>query len=774
MIGFHNDREPAMKPSHPRLWHPAELLIPVFVLIFLLLFTYAYLFVAPYSGIYFNPSNGRIVQIFVPVDSPSTLQVDDQITSIGAVSWDSFREDRRVSFFRNLQPGRIVEIIVERNGREIVVDWRFPGFNRQEFQFRFFNTWWLAFIFFLFGMVVQFFLRPKDARWRLLTAANYLTSIWLIAGTLSSRHMWESSTILHATTWLMLPVYLNLHWDFPQSLRKVPSFIWITFYFLASILAVGELLHLLPRSAYSLGFMLTLLGSIALLIIHFVRQPAQRSEVGLLALTMLIALAPTVLLAIFSLSGSIPNLGAVALLALPLMPAAYIFVVYRRQLGGLELRANRLFSLYTYLVLLATILLPLAALAQFSSILPETVPFLAVMISILTAFASIRVFPAYQTFIEKNLLGIKLPYQNLLETYSARITTSPSLNSLVDLLEEEVLPSLLVRQFGFLQIENNAPKVLLALGVDEQQILNGYDFSILSSLAGRYRPVNWLEKGQLYPWARLILPLQVGQNTLGFWLLGRRDPDDLYAQAEVPIFQSLANQTAVALSNILQTERLRALYQANINRYEEERLHLALDLHDSILNQLAVLQMNLDDSNPSPKFQEAYDGLTQHLREIVSDLRPPMLNYGLKPALDGLADNLMERSRDKLAVTVDLQTDGYRYPPKMELHLFRIVQEACENVLRHAQANNIKISGVLDQQEIDLNLEDDGLGFETGGNLQPDILLANRHFGLAGMQERAAIIGAEVRVTSSPKSGTHIRITLKPGSETLSETSKSV
>jgi signal transduction histidine kinase len=283
-----------------------------------------------------------------------------------------------------------------------------------------------------------------------------------------------------------------------------------------------------------------------------------------------------------------------------------------------------------------------------------------------------------------------------------------------------------------------------------------------------------IEKGQLYPWARLILPLQVGQNVLGFWLLGRRDPDDLYAQAEVPIFQSLANQTAVALSNILQTERLRALYQANINRYEEERLHLALDLHDSILNQLAVLQMNLDDSNPSPKFQEAYDGLTQHLREIVSDLRPPMLNYGLKPALEGLADNLMERSRDKLAVTVDLQTDGYRYSPKMELHLFRIVQEACENVIRHAQANNIKISGVLDRQEIDLNLEDDGLGFETGANLQPDVLLANRHFGLAGMIERAAIIGAELRVTSSPKSGTDIRITLKPGSETLSETSQSV
>ena len=81
------------------------------------------------------------------------------------------------------------------------------------------------------------------------------------------------------------------------------------------------------------------------------------------------------------------------------------------------------------------------------------------------------------------------------------------------------------------------------------------------------------------------------------------------------------------------------------------------------------------------------------MREIVSDLRPPMLMYGLIPAINELADNMMERSNDKVTIKVDIQEEGGRLPQNMEQHLFRIAQEACENSLRHAQAKNIAIFG---------------------------------------------------------------------------------
>ena len=539
----------------------------------------------------------------------------------------------------------------------------------------------------------------------------------------------------------------------------MPTWAASIFYLIGSALAIGELLQWFSRSFYALGFLLALAGSFILLIVHFVRQPAERRVVVPLFASILVALFPAISLSIAGVSKSIPTFGALAFLALPLMPGAYFYIVFRRQLGGMEVRTNRLISAYIYLILIGTVFLLLIAPALLLPISSGTVIILAMVLSALTTIGSIFIFPRFQDFVERRFLNIKLPYKSIQESYSDRITTSLSLSSLMQLLEAEVLPSLFVRQFSFLKLENGSPEPLLVKGVTAEQVLNGYDFSELTAQAGKYRSYNLLNENLPYSWVRLFLPLKVGPNVLGFWLFGRRDPDDVYTQTEIPVLQSLANQTAVALSNILQTERLRAMYQANVNRFEDERLYLALELHDSILNQLAVLQMNLD--KPSEKFQDAYDALTKRLREIVSDLRPPMLNYGLKPAIEGLADNLMERSKDTIQVDVNLQSDGSRYPEKTELHLFRIVQEACENALRHAQAKNIVISGLLSAQEIDLSLKDDGVGFIIGEDLQLETLIANKHFGLAGMIERAAIIGAQARIESQPENGTRIQIIWK-------------
>ncbi|MBE0670788.1 MAG: hypothetical protein IH588_09385, partial [Anaerolineales bacterium] len=260
-------------------------------------------------------------------------------------------------------------------------------------------------------------------------------------------------------------------------------------------------------------------------------------------------------------------------------------------------------------------------------------------------------------------------------------------------------------------------------------------------------------------WVRLILPLKAGDSFIGFWLLGRRDPDDLYPQAEIPILQSIANQTAIALSNILHAEQVRKLFQLDVERYEQDRLSLALDLHDSILNQLAAFRNNLGEITLSPKLQSSYEEITHRLREIVSELRPPMLMYGLKPAIIELADNLMQRSGDKVKIAVDLEAGEERVPAHIEQHLFRIAQEACENSLRHAEAKSISIYGSLTPAKVDLNIQDDGKGFDADSKLELDNLLANHHFGLSGMIERAFLIGAAINIHSNPSAGTRIHLT---------------
>jgi len=97
----------------------------------------------------------------------------------------------------------------------------------------------------------------------------------------------------------------------------------------------------------------------------------------------------------------------------------------------------------------------------------------------------------------------------------------------------------------------------------ESKLSKDNDLSKLSALRDVFSD-DYLKTGP-YPWVRLMLPLKVGEDVLGFWLFGRRDPDDFYSQEELPILKSLADQAAIALSNILQTERLMPLIRMAFN-----------------------------------------------------------------------------------------------------------------------------------------------------------------------------------------------------------------
>lgn len=738
-----------MQKNFSHRWNIAEISLSVLVLFILLLFTYGIFVRAPYAGFMYDPTDGRILSVFKQGDS-FAVEEGDILVRAGPLLWSEYYEDRRQDFFDGMKPGQHVELVVKRGNEELTIPWVFPGFNQLEFNWRFFNIWWLAYIYWLFGTVTLLFMRPRDnIRW-LLIAANYLTALLLIFGCMSAWHLWESSILLHAVTWLVMAAYLHLHWVFPQPLYKTPTWITQLFYALTALLVIAELIQVLPKSAYAFAFLFALVGSAGQQGFHFIKRPEQRREVGFLAISVGLVIAPFIALLVSGVSSRISYL---TFLSLPFMPLAYFYVIYRRQMGGQELRANRLVSSYAFLILLGTLLLFLLRPATLLPVSHEAAIFLMMVLALIIAFFAINVFPAFQAFVEQWFMGIKLPYENLQEMYSSRIAASTSLPVLLQLLEEEVFPSILIRQFAFMHVSNGNLKPLLVQGITAQQLPPEDGLHDLITRSGKFIPI--FAAGE---WVRLILPLKVGDVFIGFWLLGRRDPDDLYSLAEIPILQSIANQTAIALSNIQHAEQLRKMYQLDIERYEQERLRLALDLHDSILNQLAVMRNNLDERTVPVKFQVAYEELTRRLREIVSDLRPPMLMYGLKPAIEELADNLMERVNDRVKIRVDMQINEERYPENIEQHLYRIVQEACENALRHSNAKEITISAKLMADFVSLLIEDDGIGFEMKGRIELDNLIAGNHFGLIGMVERAMLIGAQVEIDSMPGNGTQVRV----------------
>ncbi|MFC1878687.1 ATP-binding protein [Chloroflexota bacterium] len=742
-----------------RRWLLIEHFLPWLVLGILLLYTYAGFFQIPYMGFDFNPSTGEVDLIYVEPDADTGLQSGDHLLQVGPVSWNEFRTNSRQPLFESIETGQVLFLEIEREGQMLTIPWEIPGPNPQEILDRLINVWWLAYIFWFAGALTSLLVRPRDARWLLMAASCFLTAIWLIAGNISMWQIWESTILLRVAIWLCTPVYLHLHWVFPRPLSKIPGiFLW-SGYLAAAGLAVAECFQVPPRSAFFAGFLLAVGGSILFLVLHFIRQQEQRRIVGLMATAIAMALLPSISLSISGVLTGLPRASGGALLALPILPGAYFYAIYRYQLGALEGRANRVISTYLFVILLGSILIIIVPLANEWLGFPAEAAFIGIVATLITGLTIIYFYPRFERFVDHRLLGIPLPPDHLLESYSALITTSLDIDNLVQLLRDEILPSLLVRQSALLHLKNGEHIIPFYMaGVDVSQLPSQADIISLQARSGKYNPPQTSE-GNTHPlsWVRLQFALNVDGKLIGFWLLGRRAPDDLYAQTEISTLQTIANQTAVAMVNIAQARRLRALYHSNIERHEDERANLARDLHDEVLNQLAILSMNVD-TELTTGFQESYQTVVDYLRRMIGGLRPAMLNYGLRAALEELVDELTERVEDHMQIFLEVPASDIRYDPRIENHLYRIVQQACENTIRHAEARTIWIYGQLAQEETTLIVEDDGVGLIDQSHLDFDKLLADKHFGLAGMYERAEIIGAELRIDSKPGSGTRLSV----------------
>lgn len=138
------------------------------------------------------------------------------------------------------------------------------------------------------------------------------------------------------------------------------------------------------------------------------------------------------------------------------------------------------------------------------------------------------------------------------------------------------------------------------------------------------------------------------------------------------------------------------------------------------------------------------------LRGIISDLRPSVLDdLGLSAAVEALLDR---RREDGLEITSDLALPGGRFDGKLgrdlETTIYRILQEALTNVVRHARADTARVSIDMGEDTVVVEVEDDGVGFDR------DTFTTG--FGLAGMRERAALVGGTVEVLSTGN-GTVVR-----------------
>jgi len=200
---------------------------------------------------------------------------------------------------------------------------------------------------------------------------------------------------------------------------------------------------------------------------------------------------------------------------------------------------------------------------------------------------------------------------------------------------------------------------------------------------------------------------------------------------------------------------------------EAERLRLARELHDDTIQSLIALKQRVQLARmprkkgaPVPELEEL-EGLIEQtiddLRRTTRALRPIYLeDLGLVAALDMLVHETGQSS----GLPVDFNSSGTerRLPTEVELALYRMVQEALNNAVHHAQAQHITVRMEFNSQAVRLEITDDGKGFEIPKT--PAEFTPEGHFGLLGLYERAELIGAHLKISSSPGKGTHLNIEL--------------
>lgn len=730
----------------------SQFLVPALTLGILLLYTYVRFFALPYAGVQYAAS-GEVMDTFGRVSD--VLNVGDVLLDVNGVSLDDYNADLMTPWFEDVRPGDLISLQVQAEDGVRQVEYRSPGFTAPEFISRLFNTWWLSYIFWITGTIIFFHLRPRDVRWQLLVAFSYLTAVWLIAGALSRTIIFYSPQVFRAAIWLCVPVYLHLHWNFPRPFPRLPRPLWWVLYGIGISFAVLQLLNQLPTTWYALGFALTIIGSLILLLVRLARSPGERREVGLLLGAFATALIPSAALGLATTQVALGDLSTGVLVSLVAWPGAYLYVVYRRQLGGLELRANRLISVYLFFLLLFTISLIMVSVVAPLLQDPQQIVLTVLVTGLVVSLFSVFAFERFQRFVERRVLNIPQSPEGMLQGFANLISTSLTRQHLGQTLQRDVLPSLLIRNSALLHFDGRtAERQVIYLQGLEPEDLPGADAQHALLAAGP-RP-----KGEDVPgWIQLSVPVRVGEEAVGLWLLGRKDPDDYYSYIEERMLHSLADQMGIALVNIQQADLLRVLHQRDIDLQEERQAFLARELHDDVLAGINEL-MALAQQGAGEPLRERHEQLSETVRGLIYRLRPAMLDFGLYRALTELTDTLSVRLAEQIQVSLMLPESSHMYEGHVAEHAYRIAQQACENAIRHASPQFINISGVLEEDHIDLLIEDDGVGFDVQGPSLPDLLRA-QHFGLASMNERAALIDAYLSVHSVPGEGTQVRLQWK-------------
>jgi signal transduction histidine kinase len=361
------------------------------------------------------------------------------------------------------------------------------------------------------------------------------------------------------------------------------------------------------------------------------------------------------------------------------------------------------------------------------------------------------------------------------------------------MLEEVDLPRLLALVARRLRELIGARLVVISLPIDSGELrIEATDGEGGESLVGRARSLDHTKLGRVFsrrrservdalvddpevdresvlqiaeatgvlPRSALYAPLIKRDRSVGLIAVYDRDgPDTRFSDADQRLSETFADRAAVAvdLSQRVARDTLRRIVAGQ----EVERSRMARELHDQTGQALTSILLGLraiEDAKPD-QIRDRVAGLRglvtealQDVRRLAVDLRPSTLDdFGVVTAIQRLCSDVAAKS----GISIDFHAtrEGDRMPREVESCLYRVVQEALTNVIKHAGAGNVSVLLAPGERDLTLIVEDDGAGFDPA-------TVDTARLGLVGMRERVALVDGSLTVESAPGAGTTLRVTV--------------
>ncbi|HEX2468288.1 MAG TPA: GAF domain-containing protein [Solirubrobacterales bacterium] len=263
----------------------------------------------------------------------------------------------------------------------------------------------------------------------------------------------------------------------------------------------------------------------------------------------------------------------------------------------------------------------------------------------------------------------------------------------------------------------------------------------------------------------LVSPLRSRGRDTGVLVAFDRRRNPPFTADEELLLASFAATAANAVADIRAIETQKR--ELSIAASEQERRRWARELHDETLQELGAVKMMQESALNLDRPEVVTDALEQAVAQIenvitglerlITELRPAALDeLGTQAAVQALVEQVISRSDLDIDLDIDLAWErgdaSERHTPELETVVYRIVQEALANVVKHADAGHARVSIVEDEHAVTVTVQDDGSGIQAG---------SGRHgFGLVGMRERVELVGGELEIGAARNGGTRVRATL--------------